>query len=123
MDPLGFGFENYDAVGAYRTMDNGQLIDASGNYTDGRPFSGIQELGAMIAGDSQFARCMTSKLYTYAMGRAPQDTPGHMDPAVLYKAASAFGKGYQFETLVQGIVASDTFQKRRGEPAAAGGSQ
>jgi hypothetical protein len=104
-------------------MDNGQAIDASGNYTDGRPFSGIRELGAMISGDPQFASCMTRKLYTYALGRAPMEVAGHMDPGVLFNAAAAFGKGYQFETLVQNIVASDTFQKRRGEPAVAGGSK
>ncbi|HXI54694.1 MAG TPA: DUF1592 domain-containing protein [Polyangia bacterium] len=121
MDPIGFGFENYDAVGAYRTMDNGLPIDSSGNYVDGKPFSGIHDLGAMISADPHFSACMTSKVYTYALGRSPADTPGHMDPAVLKGVAAAFGKaGYKFETLVQSIVASDTFQKRRGEPA--GGS-
>ncbi|HVR64352.1 MAG TPA: DUF1592 domain-containing protein [Polyangia bacterium] len=121
MDPLGFGFENYDAVGAYRTMENGQPIDASGNYIDGTPFSGIRQLGTLIAADPKFTACVASKLYTYALGRPPINTPGYMDPFIVDRAAKAFGSGgYQFQSLIQAIVASDTFQKRRGESA--GGS-
>jgi Protein of unknown function (DUF1592)/Protein of unknown function (DUF1588)/Protein of unknown function (DUF1585) len=123
MDPIGFGFENYDAIGAYRTTDNGLAIDSSGNYVDGTPFSGIRELGALISADPKFAACMASKVYTYALGRSPEDAPGLMDRWVLNDVSSAFKTtGYKFETLIQNIVAADTFQKRRGEPAVAGGS-
>jgi hypothetical protein len=117
MDPIGFGFENYDAIGRYRTMDNGQPIDSSGAYLDGKAFSGIKELGGMVAADPQFARCMASKLYTYALGRAPQDTAGHVDPSTLDVLAWQFAKGgFHFDSLLLNIVASDAFQKRRGEP-------
>ena len=116
MDPIGFGFENYDPVGKYRTTDNGQPVDSSGAYVDGKPFNGIKELGAMVVGDPQFARCMASKLYTYALGRAPADTAGHMDPSTLDVLAWEFGKGgFHFDSLLLNIVVSDTFQKRRGE--------
>jgi hypothetical protein len=116
MDPLGFGLENYDAVGAYRTMDGTFPVDSSGVLPDGRAFNGPTELAKIVAMDDGFARCMTQKLYTYALGRAPQNTAGHMDPALLYNYATAFRSGgYPVANLVTAIVTGDTFTKRRGE--------
>jgi hypothetical protein len=123
MDPLGFGLENYDAVGAYRTTDQGKMVDSSGTFLDGQKFTGAHELATLVSTDKRFAACITEQLYTYALGRAPVQTPGHMDPAVLWNTANDFSKaGLKFETLVQRMVAADTFLKRRGEPVT-GGSQ
>jgi hypothetical protein len=126
MDPLGFGLENYDAVGAYRTMDNGSPVDSKGTYPGSTgTFSGARELAKLVAGDARFPACVTQQLYTYALGRAPVTTaPDHMDPATIQRIANQFSSGgYKFETLVQKMVASDTFLKRRGEAPAAGGMQ
>jgi Protein of unknown function (DUF1592)/Protein of unknown function (DUF1588)/Protein of unknown function (DUF1587)/Protein of unknown function (DUF1595)/Protein of unknown function (DUF1585) len=117
MDPLGFGLENYDAVGQYRTTDNGLPVDATGMLPDGRTFNGAAELESVIAKDPGFASCVTQKLYTYALGRGPDDsTPNHMDPATLQRDADAFrAAGYPMAELVTAIVTGDTFLERRGD--------
>ena len=70
MDPLGFGLENFDAVGAWRTMDGKLPIDSSGTLPDGRTFNGPEELRTILMSDRDaFARALTSKLLTYALGR------------------------------------------------------
>ncbi|HVU49968.1 MAG TPA: DUF1592 domain-containing protein, partial [Polyangia bacterium] len=116
MDPLGFGLENYDPVGQYRTMDGTLPIDASGMLPDGRTFDGPLALEQIVAKDPGFASCVAQKLYTYALGRAPQSTPGHMDPGLLARDADAFrAAGYPMAQLVTAIVTGDTFLSRRGE--------
>jgi hypothetical protein len=118
MDPIGLGLENYDAIGAHRTTDNGLPIDASGELPDGRKFSGAQELATLVASDVNFGRCLAEQLYTYALGRAPDaTTAGHMDPAVLHGIAQSFkASGHNFKDLVTQIATSPTFLNRRGEP-------
>jgi len=121
MDPLGFGLENYDAIGRYRTTDNTLPIDASGKLPDGRTFDGAAELANVIVKDPSFASCVTQQLYTYALGRGPQTSADHMDPALLKRDADAFrAAGYPMAALVTSIVTGDTFLKRRGEPATGG---
>jgi hypothetical protein len=116
MDPLGFGLENYDPIGQYRTMDGALPIDASGKLPDGRTFDGATELEDIVAKDPAFATCVTQQLYTYALGRGPQATANHMDPGLLQRDADAFrSAGYPMAPLVTAIVTGDTFMKRRGE--------
>src|SRR5262249_55589344 len=70
MDPLGFGLENFDAVGAWRTRDGNFDIDPSGVLPDGRSFSGPAELKKiLLAQKDQFARCLVEKMLTYGLGR------------------------------------------------------
>ncbi|HSZ83169.1 MAG TPA: DUF1592 domain-containing protein, partial [Polyangia bacterium] len=65
MDPLGFGMENFDTTGQYRTMDNGLPIDATGTL-GGMMFDGLAQLGATIAQQPVTAPCLVSKVYTFA---------------------------------------------------------
>ena len=70
MDPLGFGLENFDAVGAWRSTDGKFPIDASGFLPDGDEFNGPDELRTILEGQKEaFARCLTSKLLIYSLGR------------------------------------------------------
>jgi hypothetical protein len=116
MDPLGFGLENYDPIGQYRTMDGTLPVDSSGKLPDGRMFDGATELEGIVAKDPGFATCVTQKLYTYALGRGPQETTNHMDPGLLQRYADSFrAAGYPMAELVTAIVTGDTFIKRRGE--------
>jgi hypothetical protein len=72
MDPLGFGLESYDAVGRYRTTENGKAIDATGDLTlDGEhlAFDGAVELSKFVAESPLTRRCFASKWFTYAFGR------------------------------------------------------
>ena len=113
MDPLGFSLENFDAIGAWRTNDGKIPIDSSGSLPDGRKFSGPDGLKGILTADRDaFARCMTSKLLTYALGRGLE----RYDRAtvnIITKRIAA--DNYRFSNLVLEIVASKPFQRRRGD--------
>src|SRR5262249_15481784 len=72
MDPLGFALENFDAVGAWRSVDAGTPIDASGQLADGTRVNGAVELReALLKRPDVFVTAFSEKLLTYALGRAP----------------------------------------------------
>jgi hypothetical protein len=113
MDPLGFGLENFDAIGGWRAEDKKQPIDASGTLPDGRSFKGARELKVILQGDrNAFAECLTEKLLTYALGRGLER---YDKPTVKKIASSVAASNYRFSSLVLEIVNSMPFQKRRGE--------
>ncbi|MBI1899875.1 MAG: DUF1592 domain-containing protein [Planctomycetia bacterium] len=113
MDPLGFGLENFDAVGAWRDKEGDEPIDASGELPDGRKFNGPSELKQILLGDkADFRRCLAEKMLTYALGRGLE----YYDRCAvddIVRAVEQDGEGMQ--ALVHAIVASDPFQKRRGK--------
>lgn len=112
MDPLGFGLENFDAIGAYRTKDGTTPIDSSGTLPDGRTFKGPIELKAIVKSDSEaFADCLTEKMMTYALGRGVEK---YDRPAVKKIVKSAIANQYRFSAFVLGIITSVPFQQRRG---------
>jgi hypothetical protein len=117
MDPLGFGLENFDAVGAWRTKDGNLDIDASGSLPDGDDFNGPTELEAILRKEPEpFARCLTAKLLTYAIGRGL----GPYDKRIVRQIAQRLpSRGYRFSALVLEIVNSLPFQSRRAEPESA----
>jgi hypothetical protein len=111
MDPLGFGLENFDAVGAWRTLDGNFPVDASGTLPDGRTFTGPEELRTILKADRDaFAQAMTSKLLTYALGRGLE----RYDSPTVKRIASRLPRySYRFSGLVLEIVNSLPFQSRR----------
>jgi hypothetical protein len=113
MDPLGFGLENFDAVGAWRTSDGAIAIDSSGSLPDGRTFQGPDGLKAILAADRDaFAGCLTAKLLTYALGRGLE----RYDRATVKEITQHIAaKDYRFSSLIQEIVASRPFQMRKGD--------
>ena len=120
MDPLGFGLENFDAVGGWRTKDGDFPIDASGVLPSGKSFQGPAELKTLLNEDrAAFVRGMTEKLLTYSLGRGLE----RYDKPVLAAIASKLpSRNYQFSALVLEIVNSLPFQMRRAveTPAATG---
>ncbi len=111
MDPLGFGLENFDAVGQYRTIDREarEAIDAGGVLPDGTPVHGPEDLRkALVAQSGQFVQAFTERLMTYGLGRAIdyQDMP---EIRAIVRAAAA--DNYRFSSIVMGIVTSDAFSK------------
>ena len=117
MDPLGFAFENFDAVGRWRDKDGKFDVDASGELPDGETFSGAVELTDILRGKSdQFVTHLTRKLMTYALGRGLEWYDRCAVDAVV---AAAARDDYRFRALVRGIVLSDPFQKRRAAEIAA----
>ena len=120
MDPLGFGLENLNAIGSWRTMDGKFPVDSSGLLPGGRAFQGPVELKAQLTKDKDaFVRGLTSKLLTYALGRGLE----RFDRPVVNSIASRLpARNYRFSALVQDIVTSLPFQQRRSAttPATAG---
>jgi hypothetical protein len=116
MDPLGFAFESFDAIGACRTKDGEFVIDPAGVLPDGRSFQGPADLKVILKEKKDlFSRCLTEKLLTYALGRGLE----YYDrPAVDRIVAAAAHDGYRFSTLVIEIARSDPFRLRRGKDEA-----
>jgi mono/diheme cytochrome c family protein len=113
MDALGFGFENFDAVGAWRTQDGKFTIDASGTLPGGKNFKTPAELrGILKENKDAFARCFAEKLLTYALGRGLE----YYDRCALDDIGkTADRNNFRFSVFVSAIVKSDPFQKRRGK--------
>jgi mono/diheme cytochrome c family protein len=111
MDPLGFGLENFDAVGAWRDVEGKFPIDASGQLPDGRKFKGPEELRDILSADREaFGRAITSKLLTYGLGRGLERYDGRTVKLI----ASRLPKyDFKFSRLVLEIVNSVPFQSRR----------
>ncbi|MES1255950.1 MAG: DUF1592 domain-containing protein, partial [Acidobacteriota bacterium] len=114
MDPLGFGLENYDGIGKWRTMDGKFAVDASGTLPNGRSFSTPREMrGILMADVPNFARCISEKMLTYALGRGLEP----FDRRAIKEIGLGLAKAdYRFQALVYGIVDSVPFQLRHGEP-------
>jgi hypothetical protein len=110
MDPLGFGLENFDAIGAWRDREGKFAIDASGTLPSGQTFQRPKELKAILkAKEPEFVRCLTEKMLTYALGRGLEyDDKCALDLIV----DSLADEDYRFSQLILGIVKSDPFQKR-----------
>jgi hypothetical protein len=113
MDPLGFAFENFDAIGAYRTKDGAFDIDSSGTLPDGKTFQGPAELKQILKEKKdQFSRCLAEKMLTYAIGRGLE----YYDKRPVDRVVAQLAKNdYKFSTLIAEIVKSDPFRLRRGQ--------
>ena len=112
LDPLGFGLEHFDAVGAWRDTEGPNLpVDATGALPGGARFDGPRELReALLRQPESFVRVVAERLLTYALGRGVE----HYDlPAVRAVARAAAADDYRFSTLVMRIVDSVPFQMRR----------
>lgn len=108
MDALGFGLENFDAVGMWREADGREKIDPSGQLPSGKSFAGPVELVQILVEDKkdEFAKCVASKMLTYALGRGL----GVADRCTVSEIVDQMKTDdYRFGTLVEAIVASQPF--------------
>lgn len=111
MDALGFGLENFDAVGAWREMDGGAQIDASGDLPDGRKFQGPSELKRVLLGDeASFTRALAEKLLTFALGRGMEYSDRRFVASISERVRAS---GHKFSSLVLAIVESAPFREQR----------
>jgi hypothetical protein len=114
MDPLGFGLENYDAVGKWRTTDGPFSIEPAGKFPGGKMFSGPAELKALLRSRMpQFTRSLAERMLTYALGRGAVEPYDRL--VVKEVVAKTAADGYRLQAMVQAIVDSVPFQQRRGE--------
>ena len=113
IDPLGFALENYDAIGAWRTHYGKFPIDASGTLPGGKSFSGPSEIRAILTAKKRdFARCLTEKMLTYALGRGLE---GYDKPTVEAIVRRLEADEFRCSRLVVEIANSMPFRMRRGE--------
>ena len=114
LDPLGFALDNFDAVGAWRTLgEDGSPIDASGVLADGTKVNGAVDLrNALLSRPNVFVGTMTEKLMTYALGRGVEYYDMPAIRAIVHEAAR---NDYRFSSLIMGVVKSTPFQMRRSQ--------
>jgi hypothetical protein len=116
IDPIGFGLEGFDGIGAERTEDNGFPIDTSGTLYTGESFTGPSGLADALSRDPRLMRCLTQQLYVYALARVP--TAGDQD--TLDRITRDFAaRGHRLADLVKIIVAGEILGPRaaaRGKP-------
>lgn len=112
MDQLGFGLENFDAIGRWREKDGSHAIDSSGELPGGSKFRGPLELASVLQHkQDEFARCLTQKMLTFALGRELRV----QDRCSVDKIGAAVEAGeFRFSALVLAITHSDAFRKCRG---------
>ncbi|HEU5055554.1 MAG TPA: DUF1592 domain-containing protein [Kofleriaceae bacterium] len=107
LDPPGFLFEGFDAVGVHRTSDAaGNPVDTSGDL-DGVPLADARALAAHLEGDPRVAACMVRQLYRHASGRLEVEGEADALAALTDEFAAS---GYQFRSLVLAMVASRSFR-------------
>jgi hypothetical protein len=110
LDPIGFGFESYDAIGRFRTLDAGKPVDASGELIGTRDvdgtFDGAVELAHRLAGSEEVTDCFASLWVEFAIGRGPQDADECSVDAVSDHFAESDGN---LRELLLAVIASDAF--------------
>ena len=117
MDPVGFALENFDAIGRWRTSDDGAKIDPSGTLFNGAKVDGAAALRETLTSRPEvFVGVMTEKLLTYALGRGVE----YYDmPAVRRIVRDAGARDFKFSSLIAGVVKSTPFQMKVKAPASA----
>jgi hypothetical protein len=115
MDPIGFAFENFDAIGQYRTTENGRPIDVSGEIvgaTDpslGGAFVGVRELAEKLAGSKQVRDCLATQWFRFGTGR----TETTMDACSIATMQDAFSNSNgDLAELAVSITQTDAFWNR-----------
>jgi hypothetical protein len=117
IDPLGFAFDNYDAIGQWRTVEESSVgtgpappVDASGTLPDGRSFAGPDEFKQLLLADtSRFAHVLTNTIATYALRRGMTYRDRE---AIRHTVEQAEQDDYRLQTIVKAFVMSELFQSR-----------
>jgi len=112
MDPIGFALENFDADGKWRTVSDGERVDAVASLPDGTKFDGVNGLRALLVNHKEdFVRTLSAKLLAYALGRGLE----YYDQPVVRKIArDAAQHGDRWSSIISGIVNSTPFTMSTG---------
>jgi hypothetical protein len=106
-DPIGFGFEHFDPVGAFQAEDNGKPVDATGTLPGSGAFDGAAELADLLVDDPRLGRCLVDKVYAGNLGFVPEAS---MDPA-LDVVGDAFATGdHNMKLLLVELTGSPMFR-------------
>ena len=115
MDPIGFGFENFNAIGAWRDLDGEFPIKAGGTLANGKSFESPGQLRGLLKqhNGQDFCRCLTEKLLTYGVGRGLE----YYDRCEVDEILKRLSENkYRFTDLILGVVHSKPFQQRGSSP-------
>lgn len=112
MDPLGLGMDNFDGIGAFRSMDGEHPVDAFGELPNGETFDGAVELGQVLADDARLHKCYTEKLFIYALGRGPE---AYDTCALQNIERAAESSEHRLQDWLMHVATSPQFTMRRGE--------
>ena len=112
MDPIGFGLEKYDAIGAYRTSENGVKVDAHGEVVAGGDldgtFDGALELSSRLANSRDVKNCLALQWFRFAFGRAETAA----DACSIAQAQNAFEKsGWNTRELMIALTQTEAFRR------------
>ncbi len=113
MDPVGFSLENFDAVGRWRTLEEGKPVNASGGLPDGSKFTGIGGLEeGLLKRPEVFVGTLSEKLLTFALGRGVEP---HDGPAIRKIVREAEAADYRFSSIIVGVTKSVPFTMRKSQ--------
>jgi hypothetical protein len=121
IDGIGFGFENYDAIGAFRTMEGTLSVDASGEIVSAQgidgPFEGAVQLANRLAQSPEVEACVAQQWFNYALGRVPGDDDECSTDLILDDFRESGGS---IRELMLRLVETDAFRTRRVAPSGEG---
>lgn len=114
MDPIGLALENFNALGMWRERERGQLIEPAGKLITGETFKDVRELKHILVTNhrTDFYRCLTEKLLTYAVGRGLEYYDVETVDKIVRELEQNNGR---FSVLLNGIIESAPFQKQRNQ--------
>jgi len=112
MDPIGLAMENFNALGMWRERERGQLIEPAGKLITGESFKDLRELKHILVTNhrTDFYRCLTEKLLTYAVGRGLEYYDVETVDKIVRELEQNNGR---FSVLLNGVIASAPFQMQR----------
>mgnify|MGYP001812521021 CR=1 FL=1 len=112
LDPIGFGLENFNAIGRWREMDEtGVPIDSAGELPNGEGFSTPAELKSLLAGrKADLARNLTERLMAHALGRQLEGYDEIVIDRLMQKIA---GDDYRVRTIITEVITSYLYTHRR----------
>ncbi|MDX2020849.1 MAG: DUF1592 domain-containing protein [Deltaproteobacteria bacterium] len=113
IDAVGFGLENFDAIGQYRTIENTLPVDARGSISDtfdaNGDFNGAVELAERLAKSEQVSECVTAKMVRYALSRAVEPTDGCTISSLTDGMVQSGG---DIKSMMLALVKGDSFRYR-----------
>jgi hypothetical protein len=112
MDPLGFPFESFDAIGRFRTTEEGLTIDPTSEF-DGQPVANAREMALAIAASESVTDCMTRRFYSYALGHEERDVDAS---AIAELRANFEASGFNLRELILDVVLLDAFSLVEPQP-------
>ena len=107
IDPIGVGFEHFDADGRWRDDDNGYPVDAQGYLPDGTPFDGAAEMATALGNGPEFSLCAVEKMFIYAQGVKPAGDVA--ERAIAEMSTVADDPSASLYDLLEALVRSEAF--------------